>query len=197
MLPRLSPTSRLLKPDVWLNRPILINGMMIAVIHRVILYQRATLLVLFDDSQINCSFAQGQVALSWCSATSDLQEGTPAPGQVLWFRRRCPQVSSWALAPSHRLIMRLNWCFSLIFASFDVLNPIRRAYLIRASCTWHSDPYGCYLAWTPPGLILPRSKHFSLSLIPRGLKYYSRLAGVMPQQSAGMCGHGIAPGHEN
>lgn len=137
------------------------------------------------------------MALSWCSATNNLQEGTTAPGQVLWFCRWCPQVSSWALAPSHRLIMRLNWRFSLIFPSFDVLNPIRRAYLIRASCTWHSDPYGCYLAWTPPGLILPQSKHFSLSLIPQGLKYYSRLAGVIPQQSTGMWGHGIAPGHEN
>lgn len=78
---------------------------------------------------------------------------SPAPGAVLWFWH---PASSWVPAPSHGLIMRLNWWFSLIFASFDVLNPIRKAYLIRASCTWHIDPHGRYLGWTPPGLILPR-----------------------------------------
>ena len=30
-----------------------------------------------------------------------------------------------------------------------------------------------------------------------GLRYYSRLAGVIPRWSTGMWGHGIAPGHEN
>lgn len=40
---------------------------------------------------------------------------TPAPGVVLWFWH---PASSWVPAPSHGLIMRLNWWFSLIFASF-------------------------------------------------------------------------------
>lgn len=112
-------------------------------------YQPATLLGP-DYQQLNLA--------TWVSSNAVPQATsrrapTPTPGVVLWFWH---PASSWVPAPSHGLIMRLNWWFSLIFASFNVLNPIRKAYLNRASCTWHIDPHGCYLGWTPPGLILPR-----------------------------------------
>lgn len=43
--------------------------------------------------------------------------------------------------PSHGPEMRLNWCFD------HILNLMRRIYLIRTPCTWHSDPDECYLTW--------------------------------------------------
>lgn len=49
--------------------------MMITIIDGVILYQRATLLVLFNDTQMNSGFARGQVGRWARSAPTSLQEG--------------------------------------------------------------------------------------------------------------------------
>lgn len=181
---------------------------MITIIDRVILYQRATLLVLFNDSQMNSGLClrPGGLFCYWYATCSALTTIRRAPvlksgHLVLWAPTDssccCHQVSSWALSTSHRSVMRLNWRFSLTFASFNVLNPIGKAYSIRASCAWHSDPDGSYLVWPVSRPIVLWSEHWSLSPIPWGLAHYSRLAGVIPLWSMGMRGHGIFPGHEN
>lgn len=71
--------------------------MMITIIDRVILYQHATLLVLFNDSQMNLACAQGQVGFfvtGACSASTSHWEGGPAADKAFgpWARPMVPVV---------------------------------------------------------------------------------------------------------
>lgn len=155
---------------------------MITIIDRVILYQRATFLVLFNDSQMNSGLClrPGGLFCCWyatCSALTTIRRAPVLKSAhlVLWAPTDssccCHQVSSWALSTSHRSVMRLNWRFSLTFASFNVLNPIGKAYSIRASCAWHSDPDGSYLVWPV------RSQQTNCALV-RALKSVSHPLGI-------------------
>lgn len=121
----------------WFNWPIFINGIMITIIDWVILYQRATLLVAFNDSQMKWFVAEARwaflVLCTTCRALITHQEGGPllnagAPGPAGSADGSCcrHQLSSWALSPSHGSLMRFNWCFSPTFVSFDGLNPFRK-----------------------------------------------------------------------
>lgn len=184
---------------------------MITIIDWVILYQHATLLVLFNGSQMNSGLClrPGGLFLCWCATRSVITRGSwllwaPLKTFLSFFFFSCcccrDQLSSWVLSPSHSSVMRLNWFFSLTFASSNALNPIRKAYSIWASRTWPRDPLGCYLVWLSQGsgrLILPWSKYCSPSPIPLRLGYYSRLARVIPRWNIGTWGHGIVLGHEN
>lgn len=187
---------------------------MITIIDRVILYQRATLLVLFNDSQMNSGLClrPGGLFCCWYATCSALTTIRRAPvlksgHLVLWAPTDssccCHQVSSWALSTSHRSVMRLNWRFSLTFAwllplsmSSIPLEKLIRSELHVLDTVTQMDLTLCD-PWGPSRPIVLWSEHWSLSPIPWGLAHYSRLAGVIPLWSMGMRGHGIFPGHEN
>lgn len=83
------------------------------------IYQRVNMI--FNWQIKNSPNSPQYRGLPWCGALFRTTIGSASPG------------------------MRLNWCFDQIFV--HILNLMRRIYLIRTLCTWHSDLDGCFLTW--------------------------------------------------